>query len=1026
MSSEPLPRSEPRPPSPGSASAPHVVAPRVRELFRELAESLERGDGDPEAFFARHPDAARELRELHAAWLRAQSLLGELGADARLVDSALDSIARSAVQDDDAARARLEHLEDLRPQRSRYELLERVGQGGMGVVHRVRDVALGRELAMKRIRADRGGSARIVRRFLAEARILGRLDHPGVVPVHELGVDEHGSVFFTMPLVRGQSLTEVFELAWSAREGWTEARVLEVLLRVCDTIAFAHAQGVVHRDLKPGNVMVGRFGETYVMDWGLARREWAADARNLDLADSDAQEPDAPPTHAEGDRQRTVVDPTPASKRGEPRAGTPSSTDTGAELDERNRAAGGPDGRIEDSFSPANTLEGEVLGTPSYMAPEQARGERDAIGPPLDVYSIGAILYHFLARRAPYAQPGASEKSREVLELVRVKAPERLATLVPHAPVELVAICERAMERDAAERYEGVAKLADDLRAYVEGRVVRAHEQGAWAELNKWIRRNRRLALASGVALLALVGGLVAVIVVRSIGAAQTRMEADFRGPAALAARAEELWPAREELVPAMERWLAEARELVRRRDAYAHDLAELRARGTPLPEEAPEAISARRQTRARIFELEYDALGVEDDRKQIAEHAGQLGWAEGNAEWDARLARNAQAIQRERRALELPAGWSYADPDDRRLDAALPRLLAELDELASPIPHGATIAAIEARLDRARSGAHRTLVAGASAWQSAIASIANRDECPLYGGLQIEPQRGLLPLERDPRSGLWEFWLPDTGERPERGTDGTWSIRPETSLVFVLVPGGTAWIGYNELHPWFPDSPADPDPDRTHPRVRLDAFFLSKYEVTQAQWRRWTGVNPSYYVPGKSMDAGVSNSLHPVERVTWTEAQTWLGRFELALPTEAQWSHAAHAGRNWAWPGGETPESLIGRENYLETDTLLNHPDGFVASSPVGHFEPTPWGFHDLGGNVSEWMQDSFWTWYRWPFRDGDGLQQAPDSGHRSVRGGSFQLTHDELRTHMRFERMPDTRSDAYGIRPARGITTD
>src|SRR5262245_1921934 len=169
----------------------------------------------------------------------------------------------------------------------RYELHGEVARGGMGAILRAFDQDLGRSLAMKVILGERDGEgggrvdAHVLERFVEEAQITGQLDHPGVVPVHELGLDEKGRVYFTMRLVKGITAQDVFGLARSRAEGWTLTRALEVLLKVCDTLAYAHSKGVVHRDLKPSNVMVGRYGEVYVMDWGLAKVLGQKDAHDL-------------------------------------------------------------------------------------------------------------------------------------------------------------------------------------------------------------------------------------------------------------------------------------------------------------------------------------------------------------------------------------------------------------------------------------------------------------------------------------------------------------------------------------------------------------------------------------------------------------------------------------------------------------------------------------------------------------------------------------------------------------------------
>ena len=306
----------------------------------------------------------------------------------------------------------------------RYCDRSEIGRGGMGVVFRVWDDTLRRALAMKVSRSRGSGSGgsserASLARFLEEARVTARLDHPGVVPLHDIGVDESGSAFFTMRLVDGRDLSEIFRLARSESEGWTPHRVLDALARVCDTLAYAHSRGVIHRDLKPSNIMIGRYGETYVMDWGLAKSEGRDDHRDLRLADERERSKDAP-----------------------------------------------------DDDAPLLTVDGAVVGTPAFMAPEQATGDTEGLDARADIYAIGSMLYTLLAGHVPYADSSVSRSPRRTLAALREGPP---TPLDPSAPAELAAICSKAMARDPRDRYQSMESLAEELRAYREGYVVRAH-----------------------------------------------------------------------------------------------------------------------------------------------------------------------------------------------------------------------------------------------------------------------------------------------------------------------------------------------------------------------------------------------------------------------------------------------------------------------------------------------------------------------------------------------------------------------
>lgn len=303
------------------------------------------------------------------------------------------------------------------PSRFDYEIRGEVARGGMGVIREVWDPVLRRSLAMKQVRDDAGeagspggispGFSRRLDRFLREARITAQLDHPGVVPVHELRVDPDGSPFFTMRLVQGRDLRTILELARLGEEGWNLTRAIEVLIKVGDTLAYAHSHRVIHRDLKPANVMVGAFGEVYVMDWGLAK---------------------------------VLTDEEPEST--EPRR------DHGHEIADV-------------------TLAGSVLGTPSFMAPEQAFGDLDRVGPAADVYALGAMLYLLLTGRSPYSGETQSPASGKILEALRTGPPSRVLQIAPDASPELAAICEGAMTWDLESRTNRASDVADGLRGYL-------------------------------------------------------------------------------------------------------------------------------------------------------------------------------------------------------------------------------------------------------------------------------------------------------------------------------------------------------------------------------------------------------------------------------------------------------------------------------------------------------------------------------------------------------------------------------
>lgn len=434
----------------------HDLLPeRIYAAFRDR---LKRGENtDFAALCARYPAVAGELRKLHGgqetmALPSSPVLLECIAADAPLMP----------------------------PTAGRYAERRHLARGGMGVIYSVWDRLLHRTLAMKAIRQkDAPGAgtpaadAHVLARFMREAEITARLDHPGVVPIHDLGIDAEGRVFFTMRLVKGENLASIMRQARHDRQTWPQTRVIDLIVKVCETVAYAHSRNVIHRDLKPENIMVGAFGETYVMDWGLAKLRSQA--------------------------EKAAVE-------------TPAATDETVRLSQ----AGDPASGRGSSGSAEETEMGCVLGTAFYMPPEQAAGRIDKLDERSDIYSVGAILYELLSGQRPYAESSRSPTFDEVIDAVLIGPPRSIMEINPRVPSELAAICEKAMARGQAQRYQSMREMADDLRAYLENRVVRAYQTGAWAELKKWVKRNRGLAVASALVLVASLTGLLGVVGVQS------------------------------------------------------------------------------------------------------------------------------------------------------------------------------------------------------------------------------------------------------------------------------------------------------------------------------------------------------------------------------------------------------------------------------------------------------------------------------------------------------------------------------
>ena len=366
------------------------------------------------------------------------------------------------------------HLPDTR---ERYTLTRLHAQGGIGQVWLARDSSLGREVALKELRPERAANPALWSRFLQEAKITGQLEHPGIVPVYELARRERDEQpFYTMRFVRGRTLSEAIrafhENRVAGQAGPLDQRtLLNAFVGVCNAVAYAHARGVVHRDLKSSNVVLGDYGEVVVLDWGLAKIVGGAD-----------QYADTPPI---------VLDP---------------------------------------DCAPENTVAGQVLGTPAYMAPEQAAGRLDLVDHRSDIYGLGAILYELLVGQPPFT--GAD--SQEVLRKVCSEGPRPPRQMLGGVAPALEAISLRALAKNRADRFATAGELAADVQRWLADEPVKTYREPFPVRLGRWTRRHKAwVASAAALLLMGTIASSVGAILISQekerAEAARTRAEENFQ-----------------------------------------------------------------------------------------------------------------------------------------------------------------------------------------------------------------------------------------------------------------------------------------------------------------------------------------------------------------------------------------------------------------------------------------------------------------------------------------------------------------
>jgi serine/threonine-protein kinase len=376
----------------------------------------------------------------------------------------------------------------------RYELLEEIGRGGMGTVLRGHDPDLGRDLAVKLLLPNHQHDPAMVSRFTDEAQIGGQLQHPGIVPVYEVGRAADQRPYFTMKLIRGRTLAELLSARSEPRQDLP--RFVHVFEQVCQTMAYAHSRGVIHRDLKPSNVMVGAFGEVQVMDWGLAKvlerpcgfdsPAWCKNARPLGLDTVLDHESEAPPrlTHqAPGNGPRSV---------------------------RTVRSAG---------LGPVSEP-GHVLGTPAYMPPEQASGEVDRLDERSDVFGLGAMLCEILTGKPPYGGADDVHALQKAMRGDLIDAFVRLDACGAHP--DLIRLARSSLAATPADRPSDASVLATELAAHresVEARLRQVELAQAEARTRAEESRKRlrvKAALAGSVLLTCLIVGAGVFVTVRA------------------------------------------------------------------------------------------------------------------------------------------------------------------------------------------------------------------------------------------------------------------------------------------------------------------------------------------------------------------------------------------------------------------------------------------------------------------------------------------------------------------------------
>ena len=861
-----------------------------------------------------------------------------------------------------------------------FKIIREIGRGGMGTVYEAEQISLQRKVALKILPSHLSFSDDAVRKFHREAEAGGRQSHPGIVAIHAVGEHE-GLHYIAQELVGdGTTLSDRLEeiRRFDEQPPGYFRRVVQLISDVTDALRHAHDSGVIHRDIKPSNILLADEWRPKVTDFGLAK--------------------------------------------------------------------------VEDALALSRT--GDLAGTPYYMSPEQAMSKRIEIDRRTDIYSLGVTLYEMLTLKRPFE----GRTSHEILKKIMVVDPLDPHKTNPNAPRDLSVICSKAMEKLPAKRYQSMEEFGDDLKRYIRGDAILAKPVGLVTRFRKRVKRNPVTSAAVGMGVMAVVILVLYVLLWsyprirfekkiaeaerdRAVVAEKRARErynqiirlSDLKVLSDLEAEAEELWPAYPEKLDKLLEWLARAEDLFGRLESHRRTLDTLREKVLPRDEATmqrdresipswKELIEAREVRKMLATRL----AAIEGGEEKEAEAGEAESLKERIADLDKRITRLDIVVAHHR-------VWEFADTETQWQHDMLDKLVRGLVRMVDVEGGWGVYSKVWERWKFASTIEERSITSRREDWDRAIASIANKEECPKYNGLLIKPQIGLVPIGRNPDSGLWEFAHLQSGEIPERGDDGKLIITEEMGIVLVLIPGGEFNMG---AVPPSEDNPAgspnvDPEATRIEQpvhKVTLKPFFMSKYEMAQSQWHMRD--NPSFYYAGGKLRGVPLSSLHPVESLSWHNCQVVLFRMNLRLPSEAEWEYAARAGTTTVYWTGNEKESLTGAANLCDLfckqtsgqptwtyDEWLN--DGHTIHAPVGTFRPNAFGLHEVCGNISEWCQDSYLDSYETMPTDGSAFESA-GCKKRVYRGGNWRNQANHSRSAHRKANLPNTGDRTLGLRPA------
>jgi formylglycine-generating enzyme required for sulfatase activity len=929
-------------------------------------------------------------------------------------------------------------------QTDRFERQHFLDSGNLGEVFFAKDTELNRTVVTKYIRPEMSGDTFKQALFHLEGEVTGSLEHPSVVPVYGLGKDTKGRLYYAMRYIRGKKLSRVIA-EYHCKEAGLKQEALTGLLQnfqaVCLAIEYAHSKGVLHCDIKPDNIMIGDYGEVFVVDWGLV------------VVCGDAKSPSE--IHQMETLDQSIIPPY-----------KPSELASSGLHEQQGGSRRG------------------VGGTPAYMAPEQFTAtmseDISLVTPKADIYALGSTLYHILTGKAPHLPKEGVKESPDVfyfrITTGMIPTPREKDSSIPKLLEQIVL---KAMQVEPEDRYASARELAEDIKRFVSDEPVHAYQESGLEKSRRWIRKNRALVGAAMVMLLLVAMVSIGFVIMFAQFNKQLTMERDRAN-------------SNEELAKDNEKHAKDNEELAKQKLADIKKMEDYKLKVIQIADKLEMVLipPGKFKMGSPITEVERDK-GETQHEVTLTKHFYMGKYEVTQEQWESVMGKNPSRGDNGTKLPVTDVSWEDCQEFIKKLNASTKggyRLPYEAEwEYAcragttTAYSYGASLTESDANIDGdsiKEVGSYKPNAFGLYDMHGNVWEWSEDGYADYPAGAVTDPMGPATGYSRVLRGG--SFYLNESNARSSfRGNDFSPTFRSSVTgfrlartmnieglseseinefllkvkkeeeaktkreeeakakketeakvkkeaeeakakeaqkkaamilnkeveektevgkninLEMVLIPAGKFMMGS-------PVSEKNHKKDETEYEVTLTKpYYIGKYEVTQEQWQEVMGNNPSK----------IKGAKLPVTDVSWKDCQEFIKKLNAKtnggyrLPTEAEWEYACRAGTSTAYSFGD---SLKDSDANIKGDSI----------EEVGSYKPNAFGLYDMHGNVWEWCEDWYGDYPEGAVTDPKG----PATGDsRVLRGGSFGSNDSTTRSSIRYDSTPPLRGSDDGFRLAR-----